>query len=181
MVIIATPRLSLRLLTDDDIPALLAFRQLPDVMQYLSNRPVTANDILEEIAYNLTAPVGTPGYRIRLVLVPNDTNEVIGECILKITEEKHYQGELTYVLHPAHQGKGYATEAVRALICYAFSTLRLHRLTATIFADHTASIKVAERVGMRQEAYFRQVVPREGRWLDDTIYALLREEWEGND
>ncbi len=180
-VSITNPRITLRLLTADDIPALLTYRQLPEVTQYLSKRPVTAESILDEIEYNRTAPVGTPGYRVRVVIVPNDTNEVVGECILKITEEEPQQGELTYVLHPAHHGKGYATEAVRAFIHYAFDTIRLHRVTATIFAEHTASIKVAERVGMRQEAYFRQSVLRDGRWVDDTVYALLREEWQSSE
>lgn len=175
---IETPHLTLRLLAPDDIPALLTYRLLPEVTRYLSKRPVTAASILEEIEYNRAVPIGTPGYRVRTVIVPKATGMVVGDCIIKITEEEPHQGELTYALHPAHQGHGYATEAMQAFVGYAFATLRLHRLTATIFADHTPSIKVAERLGMRREAHFRQAVLRDGQWVDDTVYALLRNEWE---
>jgi [ribosomal protein S5]-alanine N-acetyltransferase len=175
---IETPNLILRLLTPDDIPALLTYRLLTEVTRYLSKRPVTAESILDEIEYTRSVPIGTPGYRVRTVIVPKVTNSVVGDCIIKITEEDPQQGELTYALHPAHQGHGYATEAMRAFVGYAFGTLRLHRLTATIFAEHTPSIKVVERLGMRREAHFRQAVLRDGQWVDDTIYALLRDEWQ---
>jgi RimJ/RimL family protein N-acetyltransferase len=175
---IETPRLYLRLLAPDDIPALLAYRQLPEVMQYLSKRPVLAETVLEEIEATRLVPVGTPGYRVRTVIVPKASPIVVGDTILKIIEDEPQQGELGYALHPAYQGKGYATEALRAMARYAFEVLQLHRITATIFAEHTPSIKVAERIGMQREAYFRQAVWRDGKWVDDAVYAILREDWE---
>lgn len=172
-----TPRLALHLLAPEHIPAILTYRQLPNVTRYLSKRAVTAESILEEIEWNRAVPVGTPGYRVRVVIIPHEIHTVVGDAIIKITEDEPLQGELTYVLHPDAQGKGYVSEAMQAFVAFAFDTLRLHRLTATIFADHIPSIRVAERLGMRREAHFRKAVLREGEWIDDTIYALLREEW----
>ena len=100
---IETPNLILRLLAADDIPAILAYRQLPEVTRYLSKRPVTAESILEELEYTRHVPIGTPGYRVRTVIVPNTVRSVVGDCIIKITEDEPYQGEITYALHPAHQ------------------------------------------------------------------------------
>lgn len=174
---IETPRLWLQRLAPAHVPALIAYRQLPEVMRYLSRRPITAESVLEEIEYSQDAPFGTPGHRVRLVIVPKGTTTVVGDCVLKIPEDEPQQGSLGYAVDPAYQGKGYATEAVQAVVRYAFETLRLHRLTATIFAEHTASIKVVERAGMQREAYFRQAVWRDEAWIDDAVYAVLREEW----
>ncbi len=58
---------------------------------------------------------------------------------------------LFYGVSPAHQGHGYATEATRALIGYAFRALRLARIIATTSRDNTASISVMRRLGMRIE------------------------------
>lgn len=56
---------------------------------------------------------------------------------------------LFYALSPAHQRRGYATEAARAMIDYAFTRLRLKRIVATTTRDNVASIAVMRRVGMR--------------------------------
>jgi RimJ/RimL family protein N-acetyltransferase len=58
---------------------------------------------------------------------------------------------LSYAVSPAHQGRGYATEAARALVDYAFTSLRLARIIATTSRDNTASITVMRRLGMRVE------------------------------
>ncbi len=58
---------------------------------------------------------------------------------------------LFYALSPAHQGQGYATEAVRVLIHYAFTQLYLQRIVATTTYDNEASIGVMRKVGMRIE------------------------------
>ncbi len=175
---IETPRLILRLLAPDDAPTIVAYRQLPEVMRYLGNRPTTLEVTLDEIEYNREAPIGTPGYCVRFVIVAKESNTVVGDCLLKVLEDEPYHATLGYAMNPAYQGKGYATEAVRATLGFAFERLKLHRITATIFAEHTASVKVAERVGMRREALFRKAVWREERWLDDAVYAILEEEWK---
>lgn len=58
---------------------------------------------------------------------------------------------LFYAISPASQGQGYATEATKALIDFAFTMLKLRRVVATTTYDNTASINVMQKVGMRIE------------------------------
>jgi RimJ/RimL family protein N-acetyltransferase len=98
----------------------------------------------------------------------------------EISDRAHRsQAELGWVFATAHQGHGYATEAVRALIRAAFADLGLRRVTATCFLDNHASWRLMERVGMRREAHcVRDALHRSGRWLDTLTYAALADDWD---
>lgn len=86
--------------------------------------------------------------------------------------------ELGWVLHPAHTGNGYATEAVRELLRHCFVALGIHRVTAGCFTTNDTSWRLMDRVGMRREAHTRRdALHRSGRWLDSYTYAVLADEW----
>ena len=88
------------------------------------------------------------------------------------------RAEIGWCLDPAYQGRGYAREAVEALIEVCFEALGLRRVVANCFADNTASWRLMERLGMRREVYnVRDSLHRTGAWLDGVGYALLAEEW----
>ena len=72
----------------------------------------------------------------------------------------------------AHQG--YMTAAVRAVIPFAFSTLRLHRVEAACIPDNIASIRLLERSGFRREGVAREYLCINGIWQDHLLYARLR-------
>ena len=77
------------------------------------------------------------------------------------------RAELGWVLHPDHAGRGYATEAVRALLRVAFEDLGVCRVTANCFTDNVASWRLMERVGMRLETNaIQETLHRSGQWLD---------------
>lgn len=79
---------------------------------------------------------------------------------------------------PAHQGRGYATEAALALLAHAFGTLGLHRIVATCQPQNTPSVRVMEKLGLRREAHFRKCMRAPGGgWWDEYLYALLEEDW----
>jgi RimJ/RimL family protein N-acetyltransferase len=89
------------------------------------------------------------------------------------------QVELGWVLDPAHTGRGYATEAVTALIDHSLKVLGVHRAIANCFLRNTTSWRLMERVGMRRESHaVRDSLHRSGQWLDTVTYAVLREEWD---
>ncbi len=88
------------------------------------------------------------------------------------------QAELGWCLDPAHHGSGYATEAVGELLRVCFADLSLRRVTASCFADNTASWRLMERLQLRHEQHtVRESLHRNGQWLDAYGYALLAEEW----
>jgi RimJ/RimL family protein N-acetyltransferase len=69
-----------------------------------------------------------------------------------------------FSLAPAQQGKGYGTEALRALLGYVFGTLGLHHVTAVTDARNPPAAALLERVGMRREAHFHENVFFKGAW-----------------
>lgn len=87
--------------------------------------------------------------------------------------------EIGWTIDPAHAGRGYATEAARALIAHAFGTPSVRRVVAYAFADNAPSIRIMRKLGMREEARTREDSFHATRgWIDGVAYAMLRSEWE---
>ena len=176
-----TDRLTLRPATPDDLEATWQFRRLESVGRWLTRAPAT----LEEYRTQFE-----DSDRLATTLVVQLDGEVIGDLALHVDDAwaqaevveqaRGVQAELGWVLHPAHAGHGYATEAVRELIRICFEDLGLRRVTAGCFAANESSWRLMERVGMRREVYtVRESLHRSGEWLDGLGYALLADEWRG--
>ena len=73
-------------------------------------------------------------------------------------------------------GRGYATEAARAVVRYGFDTLALERIAARAFCRNPASSRVLRKIGMRHEGTQRKALPKYGELLDTELYAILRED-----
>lgn len=106
-------------------------------------------------------------------MVPLAGGEPIGAVSLRLTLA-HHRGEVGYWVAFEEWGKGYATEAARRVIAFAFDTLGLHRVEAHHFMGNPASGRVMERAGMRAEGVLRGVVFRDGTPRDLALYAILR-------
>jgi len=75
-------------------------------------------------------------------------------------------------------GKGYAHEALEAVIGYCFNVLKMNRIKVEIYCFNERSIKLFTGLGFSHEGTLRQSVWKNGQFWDDCHYALLREEWE---
>ncbi len=93
---------------------------------------------------------------------------------------RHARAELGYWIGRPYWGRGYATEAVRAMLCYGFATLDLNRIHACHFARNPASGRVMAKAGMQLEGVARQHFRRGDRAEDAVTYAILREEYDGS-
>src|SRR3989304_4618422 len=80
------------------------------------------------------------------------TGEVVGDVVIQWVSREHALGEIGFIVHPDHQGHGYATEMTRPLLRIAFEDVGLHRLIGRAAARHTASARVMEKLGMRRAA-----------------------------
>jgi RimJ/RimL family protein N-acetyltransferase len=100
---------------------------------------------------------------------------VVGEAMLKWALGPR-QAEIGYAVHPDVGGRGLATEAARAALRLAFTTYGFHRVYARIDDENTASVRVAERLGMRLEAHLLENDLRDGEWAGELVYALLDRE-----
>lgn len=144
-----TPRLELRPLRHDDLPALTAMLGDPVGMASWP-APLTPRECVEWIERNITR------YRVdgfgRCAIVSRDTGEFLGDAGLARTEvEGAPEVELGWVVRHDLWGRGIATEAAMAWRDHAFTDAGLDRIVSMIDAANIASIRVAQKVGMTVE------------------------------
>jgi ribosomal-protein-alanine N-acetyltransferase len=92
-----------------------------------------------------------PRCKYQLAIVLQTTHVLIGTCGIRMVTAHAQEAELGYELHPEYWGHGYATEAAWHMLAFAFQTLRLQRVWAQCLAENRASVRVLERLGIRQE------------------------------
>ncbi len=172
-----TERLILRRVRMEDAEAIHAYRSLPEQLRWQPEERHTVEEIRKFLEPHIAAVLGTPDSWLALAITIRDTGQVIGDIGIHFPEKKHYEVELGIAMHPAYHGKGYATEAMRALMGYAFDTLGKHRVYASVDPSNAASIALVERLGFRREGHFLLSVRWKGGWADDLVYGMLESEW----
>jgi RimJ/RimL family protein N-acetyltransferase len=179
---IETDRLVLRPFTLDDLDDVHAFHSRPDVVRYLYWDTRSRDEVREVLQRKAQQTVlAAEGDAISLAVTTpgaeGTRTGVIGEVVLWWHSIEHRQGEIGFVLHPDHQGKGFAREAATAMLDLAFGALGLHRVYGRTDARNTASAGLMKRLGMRQEAHFVQNEIFKGEWGDELVFAVLEDEW----
>ena len=99
-------------------------------------------------------------------------HDVLGAIGIALATE-HARGELGYWIGADVWGRGYATEAARAVVAYGFAQLGLNRIQAQHFVRNPASGRVMQKIGMRFEGVHRQMFRRWDRFEDSAVYAIL--------
>jgi len=177
-MIFSSARLIARRFGPRDLPSFVAMRNDPEVARYQSWDTYTEAEgrrFLEELAQHKR---GEPGW-FQFALELRETGEFVGDCGLNILAHEPRLARIGYTIARPHWNKGLATEAVRALVDYAFSTFPLHRITASVDPRNGSSCGVLEKAGFVKEGHFRQSEWFKGEWADDVLYARLREDAPG--
>ncbi|MBP2400854.1 GNAT family N-acetyltransferase [Streptomyces syringium] len=174
----ATARLVLRPFRPEDTEDVADYQSRPDVARFMRWEPRGPQEVraaVEQMARE--TELTSDGDCLTLAVVEPGTGTVVGQVELVLLSAEHRQGELGCVFHPAHQGKGFATEAASAVLRLGFDAWGLHRVIGRCHADNAASAGLLERLGMRREARFIGTEFFKGAWRDDLVYAMLRREW----
>ena len=129
-----TNRLTLRDFVVGDFSAYEAYHSQQDVYRYLYAAPPAGTALREKFSKMLTAPFEQDGDTFRLAVERKNDGALIGEVQLKLASKDARQGEIGYIFNPAFGGKGYATEAVAAIIDVGFSSFGFHRIFARLDA-----------------------------------------------
>ncbi|TGE23386.1 GNAT family N-acetyltransferase [Hymenobacter metallicola] len=173
-----TTRLRLRAFQPTDVAAFAAYRAAPEVARFQSWEPYSYPQAEAFVAGQVGSAIpGAPGSWVQIAIARLDTDELLGDCALCLLADEPRVGEIGITLAPQHQGQGYATEALRALLAFCFAQLGLHRVVAVTDCLNQGSVQLLSRVGMRREAHFRQNIWFKGAWGDEYVYALLQDEW----
>jgi RimJ/RimL family protein N-acetyltransferase len=175
---ILTERLGLRPFENNDLDLLYDLYRRDEVTRYIYAPSASRRDakVLLDRIRPMVAIDDKRG-SLRLAGVERGTHTLIGDFSLWLGPREHRGAEIGFVVHPDHQGRGYAREAMTVIIGLAFRELGLHRIIGRCDARNTASASLMERLGMRREALLVENEFIKGEWCDELDYAILEREW----
>lgn len=175
---VSTQRLLLRPLGAGDVDALLAYRSRDDVCRYVPFEPMSREDITGRLAKQWArSELTDEGQFLVLGARLRATGELVGDVLLGWHSREHAGGEIGYVFHPDLGGCGYATEAANEMLRLGFEGIGLHRIIARIDERNEPSVRLARRLGMRQEARLVGNEFFKGEWSTELDFAVLSGEW----
>lgn len=175
---LSSRRLVVRRFEEEDAEAFAQYRSDPDVARYQGWQiPYSIDKASRFIESLREAMPGEPGSWFQFAVELQQTGQLIGDCALRCSRRDPRQAELGFTFAKAYQRKGYASEAVRRLMEYAFTKLALNRVFAIAHDENKAAHRLLERAGFRQEGHFLHSIWFEDEWAGEFQYAQLQKEW----
>ena len=171
-----TARLRLRPFTSADADALFAVHSSAYVLRYWDAPPWTERERAERFIA-ACRQMAEEGRGVRVAIEGVSDGEFIGWCALTRWNPDYRSAAMGYCLGDAAWGHGYATDAARALLQWAFDTLDLNRVQAETDTRNAASARVLEKLGFTREGTLREDCVVNGDVSDSWVYGLLRREW----
>jgi len=158
---------NLRIVEKEDLPLLLEWDSNPDFRgEFDQLREETKTD-LEKLYDNLKDS--------QWFIIEKKDGTKIGNIghLLSAGEV-----EIGYFVVPKERRKGYASEAILIMVDYLFLSKDLERIQAKADPENIASCKALEKTGFKREGILRKTFFSRGKWKDDCMYSILREEWK---
>jgi RimJ/RimL family protein N-acetyltransferase len=152
---LVTERLVLRRSTPQDAKTISGYRTDPEVYRYQGWERTDEEGVRAEIERMAERTPGVEGW-VQLSVEERDTGRLVGDVGLSPADGEPGVIKIGYTMDPAFQRRGYATEAVGALVAYAFDRLGAKVVRAYASAENLPSIRVAEKIGMRLVERFRR-------------------------
>jgi ribosomal-protein-alanine N-acetyltransferase len=169
---LTTERLVLRELREEDLEAGFRMFSNPEVMRYIG-KPLhkSIEEAREFLERNRSQFALRDGVRWAITRRGDDT--MIGTCGHWRLMKEHHRAEIGYDLDAQYWGKGYMTEALRAILHFGFVEMELHSAEAQIDPDNQRSRNVLLRLGFRCDGRIRENFYFDGRYTDTDIFTLL--------
>lgn len=167
-----TDRLRLRAITHADDAAFLRIFSDPETMRYWSREPLAS---LEEARRMVQEEIdwGRSGKCLNWGIARAEDDGLIGKLNLFHFDADHRRAEIGYALDRHYWNRGLATEALAAVLAWAFGELRLHRIEADVDPDNRASLALLARFGFRAEGRARERYYMHGAWQDSVMLGVL--------
>ncbi|OFX44087.1 MAG: GNAT family N-acetyltransferase, partial [Bacteroidetes bacterium GWA2_30_7] len=173
-----TERLLLRPIQKNDSESVFNYRSDSITNKYQGWIPKTVDDVSVFISDRVSPVLDIQGTWFQFVFTIQESREIIGDIGLHFFDSDNKQVEIGCTIDKKYQKKGFASEAITEIIKFIFNILNKHRIIASIDPRNVDSIKLVNKLGMRQEAHFKESILQNGEWFDDIIYAILKKEWE---
>ncbi len=172
-----TDRLRLRPFDDSDASALFSLHSIARVMRYWDAPPWRETSRAAQFIATCRQ-IAESGTGTRLAVERRADGSFIGWSALTRWNPEYRSASMGYCFDDATWGRGYATEAGRALLQWGFSTLALNRVQAETDTRNVASARVLEKLGFLHEGTLREDCVVDGEVSDSWVFGLIRRDWE---
>lgn len=170
-------KIRLRALTISDLPTTLKWHNQKDVVEMYSGHPFPVNQEMEQKWYDkiLFSNIPITVFGIELI----EDKRLLGLSFLKDINLIHRKAELAiYIGNPKDRGKGFSKIAIMDTLIFAFESLGLNRIWLKVRDDNIPALALYEKCGFRREGLLRQAIYKNGKYYDEQILAIMREEFE---
>ena len=171
-----TERLTLRPWEDDDLDAFSEIHIDPELARWLLNEPRDEASVRKHFEVKRNGELRQEDDWMSCGAWAG--NDLAVDISFHWVSAEHRTGEIGYMTNRRLQGNGYATEAARAMLDWAFRDAGFRRVIARIEPRNIASGRVLEKLGMRKEAHFVENEWIKGEWQSEAVYAILEREWQ---
>jgi RimJ/RimL family protein N-acetyltransferase len=169
--------IKLRKLRRSDAASIQRLADNKDIARYLPRLPYPYTMKEADRWITTTARLARQEKSYDFGIADNGSDEIAGMIGLRNINRQDKNAELGYWVGKPYQGRGYAAEAIRLILKFAFKELRLVRVYAVVHQRNVPSIKVLEKAGFMREGTWRKASFMGGRWSDVYAYGILKEEY----
>jgi [ribosomal protein S5]-alanine N-acetyltransferase len=179
MIMLTTERLIIRdhVLSDLESHHLLMSNKTN--MRYLQDIKTRSLEDSEQNLMLAINEIDNPARKFYFFRIENKAKQHVGEIGYTVLETTPVGKivEVGYFLHSGFWGNGYATEALKAVMRYAFMENDVFRIITGCCKDNIGSEKVMLKCGMTKEGEHKQSQWQEGKMRDRVSYRMLKDEW----
>lgn len=177
---IVTDRLRLREVIESDYDFFAELETNESCLKYESDTAPTKDWIDKKFTESFDDTNKMPRIRYRLMISTLSTNELVGRIVFWEIDDSIKEWEMGWDVHPKYWGNGYAPDAAKALLEFAFKDLKVHRIQALCNDKNNNSEKVMIKIGMKKEGTCRGVRFLNNCWHGSHIYSLLESEFNNS-
>ena len=172
MQVLKNSIITLRALEPEDLDLLFSTENDSDFWEVSSTQTPYSKFILKKYLANAQQDI-YEARQLRLVIMKTSTNESVGLIDLFDFNPQHQRAGIGILVLKEHQKKGFAVEALKMIIEYAFNNLNLHQIYANIPADNSKSIALFEKLKFIKIGIQKDWILNEGNFKDVHLYQLI--------
>jgi RimJ/RimL family protein N-acetyltransferase len=173
--LLAGQQITLRELRSSDAPSLLAMLTTEEVARFISPPPTTVEGFERFIAW--THARRAAGEYVCFAVVPAGADTAVGIFQIRQLDPSFTTAEWGFALGPAYWGTGVFMDAAKLTLQFAFGALGVHRMEARAAIKNGRGNGALAKIGAVREGVLRKSFLRNGEYLDQALWSILREDW----
>ncbi len=169
---IITDRLLLRKVEQTDAPFILKGLSDDELTKYMLIHYYSLEEVQEQMEYYANHYKNNTGYYWLMECLEKGVE--IGVIGINNLSSIHKKAEIGFWSLSEFWGKGYTTEAGKAVLQFCFHQLQLNRIEATVETENPASIAAIQKLGLEHEGTFKEYEINNGKLIDLMMFAILK-------